>query len=62
MRKGQKKFVWVKGHSGIRGNEEADIKAAETVEIGKQLQKPDIATPAGIRQAFPLHRKSKYLK
>ena len=36
-------------------------KAGETTTVGRMMHWPNIATPAGIRQAFPLHQKSKYL-
>jgi len=43
------------GTSGCGGNEEADRRAKQEVEIGWRLQKQEVATPAGIRQAFPIH-------
>jgi len=48
-------LMWVKGHDGVEGNEEADRKAKGAVRKGKRMHKPDIATPAGIRQAFRIH-------
>jgi len=45
-------LMWVKGHSGIEGNEKADKKAKEGVEMGQRMHMPDIVTPAGIRQAY----------
>jgi len=47
--------MWVKGHDGIEGNERADARAKRVVEMGKRMHWPDIATPAGIRQAYRLH-------
>jgi len=47
--------MWVKGHSGVEGNEKADNEAKKAVRKGRRMHKPDIVTPAGIRQAFPLH-------
>jgi len=48
-------LMWVKGHDGVEGNEAADARAKEAVEMGWRMHKPDIVTPAGIRQAFRLH-------
>jgi len=42
------------------GNELADRKAKETAWIGKRSLKPDIITPAGTQQNFPLFSKFKY--
>jgi len=38
--------------SQYEGNER---EAKEEVEMGRRMGKPDIATPAGIRQAYPIH-------
>jgi len=48
-------LMWVKSHDGVVGNEEADMRAKKEVEMGWRLLKPDIVTPAGRRQAHPLH-------
>ena len=53
--------MWVQGHSGVQGNEEADRRAGREVYLGSPTAQPDIATPAGIRQAYPIHPKSKHL-
>jgi len=50
-------LIWVKGHTGIEGNEQADGKARE-VEMGIRMARPGIATPAGIRQAYPIQAKA----
>ncbi|KAF8416252.1 hypothetical protein EV426DRAFT_700412 [Tirmania nivea] len=50
------------GHSGVKGNERADRKAKEVAWVGKRMLRPDIVTPAGIRQAFPMRRTSKQTK
>jgi len=48
-------LMWVKGHNGTVGNERADARAKEEVERGKRMHKPDIVTPAGIRQDHRPH-------
>jgi len=48
-------LMWVKGHDGVDGNEMADKRAKREVEWGERMHKPDIVTPAGIRQAYRLH-------
>jgi len=42
----------------VSGNEEADRRAKIEVEMGWRMLKPDVVTPAGIRQAHPLHPKA----
>jgi len=53
-----RRLMWVHGHSGIEGNEAVDRRAKMEVWMGERMHLPDIATPAGIRQAFPLHTKT----
>jgi len=55
-----RRLMWVRGHtgSGIEGNEALDRRAKMEVQMGKRMHLPDIATAAGIRQAFPLHPKA----
>jgi len=43
---------------GVRGNEEADMVARREVELGWRLQKAVVATPAGIKQEFPIYPKA----
>jgi len=47
-------LMWVKRHGGVAGNEEADRKAKMDVWMKERMCRPDIVTPAGIRQAFPI--------
>ena len=54
MRERPRTLMWVKGHSGIKGNEEADRMAGRTVGRGKRKQRTAVATPAGIKQEFPV--------
>ncbi|KAF8427074.1 hypothetical protein EV426DRAFT_686742 [Tirmania nivea] len=62
MGKGGKMVMWVKGHSGVEGNERADRKAKEVAWVGRRMLRPDVITPAGIRQAFPMGRLSRQTK
>jgi len=51
--------MWVKGHSRQQGNGEADKKAKEVAWVEKKMLRPDIGIPAGIRQAYSIHFKSR---
>jgi len=55
MMKRPRTLIWVKGHDGAEGNEMADARAKKEVGRGRRMHKPDIVTPAGIRQAYRLH-------
>jgi len=48
---------WVKGHSGVEGNERADRRAKEAVMKGIWHNEPNLATPAGIKQTYPSFRR-----
>ena len=54
--------MWVKGHSGVEGNEKADERAKEWVMRVQWGSEPSTATPAGIRQAYPLFRREPHMK
>jgi len=53
-----RRLMWVRGHQGEEGNEESDQMAKREVRVGERMHMPDIVTPAGIRQAYPLHPKA----
>ena len=55
MQRRPRTLMWVKGHQGERGNEEADMRVREEVEIAWRLQKRVIATPAGIKHEHPIY-------
>jgi len=50
--------MWVKGHNKVEGNEKADRTARRAVKKGKRAQETVIATPAGIKQEFPIYPKA----
>ena len=54
--------MWVKGHSGVEGNEKADLRAKHAVMKGQWWSEPSLATPAGIRQAYPLFSHPPHLR
>jgi len=58
MRERLRRLMWVRGHQGVRANEEADNRAKGEAWMGPRMHKPDIVTLAGIWQAFPLHTKA----
>jgi len=58
MQERPRTLMWVKGHSGVRGNEEADSMAGKTVRRGKRKHETEVATPAGIKQQFPIYPKA----
>jgi len=53
MRREPRTLMWVRGHQGVQGNEEADRKAKRTVRAGRKT--PGVATPQGIKQEFPVY-------
>ena len=61
-KQGGRELAWVKGHSGVEGNERADRRAKGTVMRGQWNLEPSLVTPAGIRQAYPLFDRAPHLK
>jgi len=58
----ERRMIWVKGHSGCSGNEAADKRAKDKVREGIWNSDRSLATPAGIRQAYPLFSKEPHMK
>lgn len=54
--------MWVKGYAGVEGNEAADRRAKIRVYGGRVAKRPNILTPAGIRQDHGIHSKPSHLK
>ena len=51
-REGGNKIAWVKGHSGLLGNELADLRAKKEAWMGVRRGGKNIATAGGIRHEF----------
>jgi len=58
MAENPRRLMWVRGYQGESGNEEADRMAKREVRMEERMHSPDIATPAGIRQAYYIHPKA----
>jgi len=50
--------MWVRGHTGVQGNEEADKRARAEVTAGEWRSAAGIATPWSIKQEFPIYPKA----
>ena len=54
--------MWVRGHAGIKGNEDADRGAKIRAYGGRVTNQPSILTPAGIKHDHQVHSKGAHLK
>ena len=55
-REGEKKIGWVKEHSGVLGNEPADLRAEKEAWMGVRRGDKDLATAGGISHEFMAHK------
>ena len=55
-------LMWVRGHTGVEGNEAADRKAKIRAYGGRVADRPSILTPAGIRHDHRVHSKPPHMK
>ena len=54
-------MMWVKGHAGNKGNEEADKKAKLRAYGGRVMQSANLITPVGIRHDHRIHSKQEHM-
>jgi len=47
-------LMWVGGYGGVEDNKRTDARAKMAVFEGRWLLEPSLATPAGLRSAYPL--------
>ena len=57
--RGGKNIAWVKGHSGVIGNELADLRAKKETWMGVRRGNKNIATTGGIRHEFRVTSRNK---
>jgi len=55
MQERPRTLMWVRGHQGVQGNEEADKRARREVKAGRRRQQAGVATLGGIKQEFPIY-------
>ena len=54
-------LMWVRGHAGTKGNEEADRRAKIRAYGGRVMSEPNLLTLAGIRHDHRIHSKGEHL-
>ena len=54
--------MWVRGHAGTKGNEDADRRAKIRAYGGRVTNQPSVLTPAGIKHDHQMHSKGAHLK
>ena len=54
-------LMWIRGHAGTKGNEEADRRAKIRAYGGRVMSEASLLTPAGIRHDHRIHSKGDHM-